>query len=711
MAVNAGFRTRHLTNCGFSETTSQVNSHNLSKINIKSIYSTSQDDLLNDFYVPCLSGSTHYDRIAGYFSSAIFSLAPMALSNFISNQGKIRLLCSPNLSHVDKSALQNRIDIEKISVEQIKDELRNISKSGNIGESLTNLMANLVSSEVIELRIAIPENGNGIYHDKMGIFYDGEESVIFIGSANETAAAWSGAINHEQITSFTSWRNSEDRRLIEEQKNRFEKSWRGFDRGWRVLEGDKANEFLEEYKTDEKIEVSLERLKLLLKNVRQEEIAVQHPVKRREMREHQSDVFFRWIEAGFKGLVVFATGGGKTIVGIRAIEEILRNDNHAIVAVPSLLLLNQWQKEIRIDLPNTKVSIFGGEFGLAGRADILRLLLDPASNPEPTVILTTFGTASTQTFREIVEGHSNVGIVVDEVHGIGSSEHRLILNALNQTKMRLGLSATPERYNDSIGTSAIYEFFGSELEPKFTLEDAISKGILVPYDYSFVSSTLNETEQKEYDRLSLQISQLLARIKTGDGDISLQGRLDKLRINRSRILKGASDKVQIAYDVLLEEYSDGDRWFIYCQDQAQLNSVKEAIVRLRFHVLEYHSNMIGDRAAQLDFFERQGGVMLAIKCLDEGIDIPKVNKALILASSSNPREYVQRRGRVLRRHEGKFSAKIIDTFVNSAKGEILSMNELYRGREFAKTARNESVKYEIEDLIRNSMSDLDPDLE
>jgi superfamily II DNA or RNA helicase len=156
---------------------------------------------------------------------------------------------------------------------------------------------------------------------------------------------------------------------------------------------------------------------------------------------------------------------------------------------------------------------------------------------------------------------------------------------------------------------------------------------------------------------------------------------------------------------------EGDRWFIYCQDQTQLNSVKERILTLNLHVLEYHSNMIGDRPAQLDFFEKEGGVMLAIKCLDEGIDIPRVNKALILASSSNPREYVQRRGRVLRRHEGKYSAKIIDTFVMSTMGEILSMNELYRGREFAKTARNESVRYEIEELIRNSLSDLDPDSE
>jgi len=686
-----------------------MNSHNLSNVNIKSIYSTSQDDLMQDFYVPCLSNSTHYDRIAGYFSSAIFSLAPMALSSFISNGGKIRLLCSPNLSHVDKSALQNRDNVEKISIEQIKDDLRNISESGDIGESLTSLMANLVSSEIIQLKIAIPESGNGIYHDKMGIFFDGEESVIFIGSANETAAAWSGAINHEQITSFTSWRNKEDRRLIEEQKNRFEKSWRGFDRGWRVLEGERANEFLAEYKTDEKVEVSLERLKTMLRHVRQEEIQIYRPQERRVLREHQSEVLAHWIEAGHKGLIVFATGGGKTIVGISAIEEILSHKKHVVVAVPSILLLDQWHREIKQDLPNVKITIFGGQFGLAGRAHILRLLLDTSS--EPTVILTTFGTAATETFREIVSSASNVGIIVDEVHGIGSPENRLILDSLSKSKMRMGLSATPERFNDLVGTTAIYQFFGSELEPKFTLEDAINKGILVPYDYTFALSTLSETEQKDYDRLSLQISQLVARIKSGDVDGSLQGRLDKLRINRSRILKGANDKVEISYEVLKREYMEGDRWFIYCQDQTQLNSVKERILTLNLHVLEYHSNMIGDRPAQLDFFEKEGGVMLAIKCLDEGIDIPRVNKALILASSSNPREYVQRRGRVLRRHEGKYSAKIIDTFVMSTMGEILSMNELYRGREFAKTARNESVRYEIEELIRNSLSDLDPDSE
>jgi superfamily II DNA or RNA helicase len=683
----------------------------LQNILIKSIYSTSQDDLMKDFYIPCLTNSSQYDRIAGYFSSAIFSLAPMALSNFISKNGRIRLLCSPNLSQSDKSAMNTASDIEKVSSEQIMDELSSIYESGDIGESLTNLMANLISSEILEIRIAIPENGSGIYHDKMGIFQDGEESVLFIGSANETAAAWSGAVNHEQITSFTSWRNLEDRGLIEEQKNRFEKSWRGFDRGWRVLSGEKANVFLAKYKTDEKIEISLDRLKNMLKNLRQEEIQIQKKSERRVLRSHQNEVFARWVENGHRGLVVFATGGGKTLVGINAIEEILKNRNHAIVAVPSILLLNQWQREIMTDLPNVHIFIFGGDSGLAGRAHILRLILDDSADSEPKVILTTFGTASTETFRDIVSIHSNIGLIVDEVHGIGSPENSLILESLNETKMRMGLSATPERYNDAFGTSLIYNFFGPELEPKFTLEDAIQKEILVPYDYTFAMSFLNDVEQEDYDKLSLLISQIYARMKAGDNDNSLQGRLDRLRIDRSRILKGAEDKVEIAYKVLIGEYSEGDRWLLYCQDQTQLNAVKEKIVSLKFHVLEYHSNMSGDRATQLDFFEKEGGVMLAIKCLDEGIDIPLVNKALILASSSNPREYVQRRGRVLRRHEGKYSAKIIDILVNSTNGEILSINELYRAREFAKTARNESIRFEIEEMIRNSTADLDPDLE
>jgi superfamily II DNA or RNA helicase len=683
----------------------------LQNVIIKSIYSTSQDDLMQDFYVPCLSNSSNYDRIAGYFSSAIFSLAPMALSKFISNNGKIRLLCSPNLSQADKSALNTGLNIEKVSTEQIKEELHSIYESGDIGKSLTNLMANLISNAILEIRIAIPENGAGIYHDKMGIFNDGEDSVLFIGSANETAAAWSGAVNHEQITSFTSWQNLDGRRLIEEQKNRFEKSWRGYDRGWRVLSGEKANDFLEKYKTDEKIEISFERLKKMLKNLRQEEILIQKENNRRVLRTHQSEVFAHWIENGYRGLVVFATGGGKTIVGISAIEEMLKNKTHAIVAVPSLLLLNQWHKEIKKDLPNAQVSIFGGDFGLAGRASILRLILDDKTDVVPKVILTTFGTASTETFREIISNRSNIGVIVDEVHGIGSSEYRLILDSLSATKMRMGLSATPERYNDSLGTSVIYNFFGQELEPKFTLEDAIKKEILVPYDYEFEMSTLSIIEQEEYDKISLQISQLVARISGGEVDNSLQGRLDRLRIGRSRILKGASDKVEIAYKVLASKYSAGDRWFIYCQDQSQLNAVRQKIISLKMHVLEYHSNMVGDRATQLDFFEKEGGVMLAIKCLDEGIDIPRVNKALILASSSNPREYVQRRGRVLRRHEEKYSAKIIDTLVNGTNGQILSVNELFRAREFAKTARNESVKYEIEELIRISSSDLDPEIE
>jgi len=92
-------------------------------------------------------------------------------------------------------------------------------------------------------------------------------------------------------------------------------------------------------------------------------------------------------------------------------------------------------------------------------------------------------------------------------------------------------------------------------------------------------------------------------------------------------------------------------------------------------------------------------VMLAIKCLDEGVDIPVINKAIILASSSNPREYIQRRGRVLRTHPGKDSAKIWDVLVCDTKGELLTVNEAKRAKEFSYLSRSVSTRIKLESIL------------
>jgi superfamily II DNA or RNA helicase len=172
-----------------------------------------------------------------------------------------------------------------------------------------------------------------------------------------------------------------------------------------------------------------------------------------------------------------------------------------------------------------------------------------------------------------------------------------------------------------------------------------------------------------------------------------------LLIKRAAIIKGAAQKTELARNVLQEKFVEGDRWLVYCQDQVQMGRVKEELKNAKYPILDYHQAMEGDASRTLEFFTREGGVMLAIKCLDEGVDIPEINRALILASSTNPREYIQRRGRVLRARDDKYSADIYDVLVLDANGLLLSSGEAERAIEFAEEAQNSATKIELKMLL------------
>ena len=119
--------------------------------------------------------------------------------------------------------------------------------------------------------------------------------------------------------------------------------------------------------------------------------------------------------------------------------------------------------------------------------------------------------------------------------------------------------------------------------------------------------------------------------------------------------------------------------------------------------MPYHSAMEGDRAETLRWLDRFGGIVVAIKCLDEGVDIPSVTHALILASSKNPREFVQRRGRVLRRATEKSLAFVYDAIVmppDCGKGgdgapDPITSGELARAIEFARSADNPAARADL----------------
>ena len=220
-------------------------------------------------------------------------------------------------------------------------------------------------------------------------------------------------------------------------------------------------------------------------------------------------------------------------------------------------------------------------------------------------------------------------LVADEVHRLGAAQARRILDM--DTGPRLGLSATPARAGDPAGTDAVFGYFGGIVPPPFTLFDAIEAGALTKYAYHVHRVALLPDEQDEWTRLTRDIRQRFAQAKAAKvASADAEQRLKLLLIRRARVIKSARQKVEAAVSIVTSTYRAGEHWIVYCDDQVQLASVRDGLRSAGCtDVLEYHTGMVGNPTRTLDLFEAHGGVIVSIRCLDEGVDIPAVSHALI----------------------------------------------------------------------------------
>lgn len=652
-------------------------------------YSSSGSSLLADFYVPAITASLEYDRATGYFSSALLALAPLAFSGFVGRGGKIRLLCSPHLSEADADAiLALAADHRPVTMEVVASSLASMVHGTQLESRAVACLRALIDSGSLEIKF-VTAGRNGLFHDKIGVFRDGYgRKLSFIGSANETAAAWSGFANHEQIEAFPDWVGESEARRCARHEDQFEETWLGLRRGLIVTSSQDAADVIRQIVPSEPLEHIVEALREATEN------ATFNP-QEISLRPYQSQALASWEAQRNRGVVAFATGGGKTRTALEAIRRWVESGRPALILVPSELLHSQWQEEIIALLGNPAMLLVGAGHS---RDWWSRRLSDYSRNDSALgarLILSTYQSAATNRFLELLSDGDHLLVVADEVHGIGAPDTRRILREVSAGG-RLGLSATPERFGDPVGSALIFDYFGPVLEPEFTLRDALDANVLVPYEYDFITCRLTEDEQERWDDLSHRVAKDIAR---NDGQLS-EFALHLLR-QRARISKSAEGKAKIARTVLLENYQDGDRWLVYCSDVNHLREVRAEIEDLAFDVLEYHSQDAGDHSATLDYFTARGGVLLAIKCLDEGIDIPLINRALILASSTNPREYIQRRGRVLRRSPGKYGAQLFDVIVVNDQDKAITQSEAIRAMDFAKDARNVGPLLYLEELLED----------
>lgn len=666
----------------------------LRDIHWKHRYTSSTDSLVDSFYAPALGASCNYDRASGFFRSTVFLLAGGAVSAFALRGGTARILCSPNLSGSDIEAIAAGVRAAEAAEEAVLRELTETLKDQDAQGPLKVLSA-LLGLEALEIRFAL-RNG-GMFHDKLGIFTDERgDRVSFSGSINETLSGWSR--NHEAFEVFPSWTRDADR--VDEHVEFFEHAWHGDAEGVEVFSAPEAlvKKILQAGPPDPEALLRANAAKESFRKEVDEDSATGPSPQQARLFEHQVEGMQSFLEAGNKGVLKHATGSGKTMTGLRIAEQWLRDGGSALILVPSLLLLDQWDSEISLILADLDppVLLAGGRHHRWRKNGLLEIFTGGAE--DRCITVATMQTTVSPAFRRGVAGGGHLLLIADEVHRMGSSQNRALMTI--EAGGRLGLSATPERYGDPAGTAAIFEYFGEILSPEFGIEDAIRTGRLTPYEYLVHVVSMSEEETEDWETITKSIGRIIARYN-GKVPSPIPSDLKFALINRSRIAKNARSKAPKAASIVTEAYKSGQHWLVYCDNRHQMAEVREHLKGNGVDSYEYHSAMEGDRDETIGRFERDGGVIVAIRCLDEGVDIPALSHAVILASSQNPREFIQRRGRVLRTAPNKHKAVIHDLLVKPPSpdsGDALATAELTRAIEFAEFAMNLGASTALEKL-------------
>lgn len=679
----------------------------LRHLNLLTSYHKGINDIASEFYLPCIRQAIQYDRAVGFFSSTIYSLAWSALKDFVDRKGKIRIICSPVLSNEDIAALEEGYDarIGNRATNGLQNEVRQLLNSTTL-QKPARVLASLVALNVIELRVAFVSAANlldreRLFHDKLGIFTDSSgDAIAFKGSMNETWRGLSNDGNLESVDVFLSWESEREQSRVTNENTYFNLLW---DNQYPSVTIKPFPEVAREeliQSSDNNWKDIVDEINAELENTR--EIAADKKQESRTPRPHQIKALLGWANNDRRGIFEHATGSGKTFTALCAIRESLGKNEIVVILVPSELLLAQWIKEIHETLNDLepRLLICGG--GHTEWRD--ECLLTPWTRHnlggKPRIVISTLQTAATDEFRAQLQQGEHIFIIADEVHRIGSPENRKLL--LLNTGARLGLSATPRRAGDAEGTKLIYEYFNGIIPPPFTLKDAIPS-TLTPYFYYIHTIRLTSDEQDSWNEISSRISKLFAqKLASNSIDISLNRRIQILLIERARIVKAAKNKIPMALDIMLKNYTTGQRWILYCDSLAQLQNVVSILRSKGLPAVEYHSTMTGDRNQTIRIFESNGGIMVSIRCLDEGVDIPSVTHALILASSKNPREFIQRRGRVLRKAQNKHVAYIHDVLVlpnkadENKEGNSIIQSEIARAIEFGKWGENPASITDLE---------------
>lgn len=657
------------------------------ELNIKIKYDSDNSDILNEFYIPVLSVSKEYYRLSGFFSSTSLAASACGLEKFIKNDGKMKLICSAILSDEDYIKIKEVYDSPaELIEEKFLFELDNIS-STFVKDNLAALGFMLANGN-LEIKIAIPKDNRALFHPKLGILLDEQGNYIsFSGSDNETANGW--LYNIEEFKVFKKWIPGQEEYFVED-LNIFNKYWDGQSNKLDIIDIPKAieKELINRAAPD------MGSINVIDDVLVDEDVGSEGKI---HLRDYQNEAISNWVSNGYKGIFNMATGTGKTFTALACFKELAENINEllTVIVCPQKHLISQWQSNLEIFDIGAETIVASGDNN-KWRYQLLGLIGDlEAGLKDKVVVFTTFNTFSDIDFINKIELYDGESLlIVDEVHGVGSGEFRNGL--LDNYDYRLGLSATPEIEDDFERNELIYDYFNN-IVYTYDLKKAIDNEFLTHYNYFPIFVDLNDDEMELYKEYSFKIANLIGKKKKSERD---ENNLQKFLIKRRDVINNAESKLDYLRTFLKENKGIKDL-IIYCTGE-QRPKIQEMldefdISNKKFTGEEGTKKINGkserDKILEL-FASGYYRVLVAMKCLDEGVDVPSTQTALLLASTLNSRQHIQRRGRILRKSPGKEIANIYDLIIfpcirgGSDSIKRIFENEQRRYDEYADLADN-----------------------
>lgn len=694
------------------------------------------------FYLEGLANSSEFQLLLGYFSSAAINLLSIGFASFISRGGKMKMVINHLLSEKDKEAI---VKAENIDNTNKVFDLTDIASLGKIlddyDKHFFECLSYLIGEKRIEIKVIKPKYGKGIAHYKSGVFSDGENYVGYKASCNFTLFGLSE--NLEELEAFLSWENGRSNKLIKKQLKVIDKYFTEQDEDVEYLSADEieiairdkfGNKDIDELVVQE--EELLKRKMSLIKNKKLKETILKlhedidrirrspkFPYKE-GARKYQVAAYESWVQNDYKGIFAMATGTGKTITALNCLLNEYQKDKtyKAIIVVPTTALLEQWKKEcLKFNFKNI-ITVSSKE----NWNDNLAFSNTAAKLFETSfIVIVTYASLGKPKFQShFTQLPKETLLIADEVHNMGSQGILKLLPNIHLQK-RIGLSATPNRKFDEEGNEAIENFFNdkSPYVVSYSMKQALDLGWLCQYTYFPHEVKLNEDELKEYIKIS---KQLLMHLDPKTHTYKKSTLVDMLLLARKRIIHKATNKIDAFKDILRDEfrqkgnlkytlvyvpeglepdYSQTDVDTETEEDISLINEYTKAVSATdeSLMVKQYTASSKNRGEILKSYEEGKVHVLTSMKCLDEGVDVPRSELAIFCSSTGNPRQFIQRRGRVLRLHKDKVHAVIHDLVVvpkisveesNYDMERNLVKKELERVVDFSNLAMNKMNTYE-----------------